>query len=98
MLVVELVFAPAPERLAARPAHRAALAGLHAEGQLFAAGPWADDQGALLVFVVGRERLEEILEEDPYYRRTPGVEVRSVREWSPVVGFGPRRRVSGAGC
>ncbi|QUC62362.1 hypothetical protein IOD14_39435 [Streptomyces sp. A2-16] len=86
MLVVELAFTPAPERLAARPAHRAALGRLHAEGKLFAAGPWADDQGAMLVFAVERAELEEILAADPYYRSTPGVEVRAVREWAPVVG------------
>ncbi|MFF5983712.1 YciI family protein [Streptomyces olindensis] len=85
MFVVELAFTPAPERLAARPAHRETLARLHAEGALAAAGPWADDSGALLLFTVGRARLEEILREDPYYRRTPGVEVRSVREWAPLV-------------
>ncbi|MFF7138761.1 YciI family protein [Streptomyces sp. NPDC008196] len=86
MLVVELAFTPAPERLAARPAHRAVLGRLHAEGKLFAAGPWADDQGAMLVFAVERAELEEILAADPYYRSTPGVEVRTVREWAPVVG------------
>ncbi|RRR79393.1 YciI family protein [Streptomyces sp. RP5T] len=86
MLVVELAFTSAPERLAARPAHRAALGRLHAEGRLFAAGPWADDQGAMLVFAVDRAELEEILEADPYYRSTPGVEVRAVREWVPIVG------------
>ncbi|MFF7936592.1 YciI family protein [Streptomyces sp. NPDC007940] len=86
MLVVELAFTPAPERLAARPAHRAVLGRLHAEGKLFAAGPWADDRGAMLVFAVERAELEEILAADPYYRSTPGVEVRAVREWAPVVG------------
>ncbi|MFK4102636.1 YciI family protein [Streptomyces sp. NPDC019531] len=83
---MELAFTSAPERLAARPAHREVLGRLHAERKLFAAGPWADDQGALLVFAVGRAELEGILEEDPYYRRTAGVEVRSIREWTPIVG------------
>ncbi|MER7443799.1 DUF6069 family protein [Micromonospora avicenniae] len=32
-----------------------------------------------------RARVERILAEDPYHT-TPGVEVTSVREWSPVVG------------
>ncbi|MDH6550897.1 YciI family protein [Streptomyces sp. SAI-041] len=86
MLVVELAFTAAPERLDARPAHREALGRLHAEGKLFAAGPWADDRGAMLVFAVGRAELEEILEADPYYRATSGVEVRAVREWLPIVG------------
>ncbi|WP_329243825.1 YciI family protein [Streptomyces canus] len=86
MLVVELAFTPAPERLAARPAHRETLGRLHAGGKLFAAGPWEDDQGAMLLFAVGRAELEEILEADPYYRRTPGVELREIREWAPIVG------------
>jgi uncharacterized protein YciI len=87
VLVVELVIAPTPERLAARPEHRKRLAELHAAGELVAAGPWADDRGALLVFAVDRARLEEVMREDPYYHRTPGVEVHSIREWTPV--FGP---------
>lgn len=86
MLVVELAFTAAPERLAARPAHRAALARLHAEGKLLLAGPWADGAGALLVFALERAELDEVMTEDPYYRSTPGVEVRSVREWAPIVG------------
>ncbi|MEU6257676.1 YciI family protein [Streptomyces sp. NPDC047043] len=86
MLVVELAFTSSPERLAARPAHREILARLHAEGELVAAGPWVEDDGALLVFAVDRGRLEDIMDADPYYRRTPGVEVRSVRAWTPIVG------------
>ncbi|MCX5333666.1 YciI family protein [Streptomyces sp. NBC_00140] len=89
MFVVELAFTPAPERLAARPAHRAALARLHTEGKLLAAGPWADDAGALLVFALERAELDQVMDEDPYYRRTPGVEVRSVREWAPIMGLQP---------
>jgi uncharacterized protein YciI len=89
VLVVELAFTPAPERLAARPAHRETLTRLHSEGKLVAAGPWADDRGALLLFAVNRPELEEILKSDPYYRSTPGVEVRAIREWSPIVG-GPQ--------
>ena len=89
MLVVELAFTPAPERLAARPAHRAALARLRTEGKLLAAGPWADDAGALLVFALERAELDQVMDEDPYFRRTPGVEVRSVREWAPIAGLQP---------
>ncbi|MFW6693421.1 YciI family protein [Streptomyces sp. MAR4 CNX-425] len=85
MLVLELRFAPDPARLAARPAHRDRLARLHRDGTLRAAGPWADDSGALLVFDATRERLDAIMADDPYYR-APGVEVVGVREWAPVVG------------
>lgn len=73
-------------RLAARPAHRASLTELHARGQLHAAGPFADDSGALLLFdVPDRAALDRLLDADPYFR-LPGVELASVREWSPVVG------------
>jgi uncharacterized protein YciI len=84
MMVLELVFTESPERLAARPAHRSLLTRLREEGRLLAAGPWADDSGAMLVFDVERTELESILDADPYYR-TPGVEVAGIREWTPVV-------------
>ncbi|MEV0636809.1 hypothetical protein AB0I77_17960 [Streptomyces sp. NPDC050619] len=61
MYVVELAFTCTPERPAARPAHRATLARLHAEGKRVAAGPWADDNGALLVFALDRTQLEQVM-------------------------------------
>jgi uncharacterized protein YciI len=85
MPIVELPFTSTPERLAARPAHRVLLQRLYEEGHLVAAGPWAEDTGALLVFATERRQLDQILETDPYYH-TPGVEVLGVREWAPVVG------------
>jgi uncharacterized protein len=49
------------------------------------AGPFADDSGALLVLdVADRKAVDEVLAEDPYYT-TPGVIVRAIREWIPVV-------------
>jgi uncharacterized protein YciI len=88
MMILELAFGDAPERLAARPAHRAVLAELHAAGVLRAAGPWADDSGALLVFDVDRAGLDDLIAADPYYR-TPGVTIVSVRAWSPIISPGP---------
>ncbi|RKN43200.1 YciI family protein [Streptomyces hoynatensis] len=85
MLILELAFTAAPERLAARPAHREVLARLHEEGRLTAAGPFADDSGAVLLFPLERPELERVMADDPYYR-TPGVEVVGIREWRPVVG------------
>lgn len=80
---VQLAFTDDSERLGLRPAHRERLAGLAADGKLLAGGPWSDDSGALLVFVVGdREALDRILADDPYYS-APGVSL-SVREWNPV--------------
>ena len=88
MIVVEVALSPTPERLAARPAHRALLGALHAEGRLLAAGPWADDSGALLIFTGDEADVAAILAADPYYSM-PGVEVLSMRPWTPVVGPGP---------
>jgi uncharacterized protein YciI len=84
MYAVQLAFSDDSARLGLRPAHRERLAGLAADGHLLAAGPWSDDSGALLVFVVdSRESLDEILAADPYYSAA-GVTVTSVQEWNPV--------------
>ncbi|GAA3755411.1 YciI-like protein [Plantactinospora mayteni] len=86
MIVVEVRFTGDPAvRLAARPAHRELLARLHAEGGLVAAGPWADDSGALLLFDADEPAVRQALDADPYYR-LPGVSVIAVRPWTPVVG------------
>ncbi|MFC3503250.1 YciI family protein [Micromonospora krabiensis] len=89
MFCVELTFSEDPRRLEARPAHRERLQVLYEQGEILASGPWPDDSGALLIFMVSRERLDEILADDPYYT-APGVEVTSVREWTPL--FGPATR------
>ena len=86
MIAIELARSPPPARLAERPAHRALLADLHARGVVLAAGPWADDSGALILVDGDLAAAEEVLATDPYYRSTPGVEVLAVREWTPVVG------------
>jgi uncharacterized protein len=86
MMVIELTFeGDSRRRLAARPAHRARLTQLHADGDLLIAGPWDDDSGALLVFRTDERGLRRILDSDPYYS-TPGVTVASVRRWQPTVG------------
>lgn len=84
MMVLELQFTDHPDRLAARPAHRQRLQALAAEGRLVLAGPWADDDGALLVFDVDEAGLDAIVADDPYYR-TSGVVVARTRRWTPVV-------------
>ena len=85
MMCVELAFTADPQRLQARPAHRQRLAQLHHDGVLIAAGPWADDSGALLIFRLDEKGIRAELDTDPYYV-TPGVAVASVREWTPVAG------------
>ncbi|WP_168220644.1 hypothetical protein [Streptomyces sp. RFCAC02] len=54
---------------------------------LVAAGPWADDSGAVLVLDTDRPGPERIVAADPYFR-TPGVRVSGVRECTPGVGPG----------
>jgi uncharacterized protein YciI len=83
MYAVQLAFSDDNVRLGLRPGHRETLAGLAADGRLLAAGPWSDDSGALLVFLVdSREELDEIFAADPYYS-APGVAI-TVEEWNPV--------------
>ncbi len=84
MYAVQLTFSDDPARLDHRPAHRERLAALVGEGRVLAAGPWSDESGALLVFLVdSRDELDEILAADAYYT-APGVTVAGVHEWNPV--------------
>jgi len=84
MYAVQLAFSDDPARLEGRPAHREKLAAHVAAGRLLAAGPFSDESGALLVFLVDdRAAIDEILADDPYYSG-PGVTVAGVQEWNPV--------------
>jgi uncharacterized protein len=86
MMCVELSFTTDPRRLQARPAHRRRLAQLHHDGVLFAAGPWADDSGALLIFRLDQSGVQAELDTDPYYS-TPGVSIAAIRGWVPIVSM-----------
>ncbi|MFG1626690.1 YciI family protein [Kribbella sp. NPDC049227] len=84
--VVQLRFDPAQtdRRMEVRPAHREYLTELKAAGKLVAAGPFADQTGALLVYDVADEtELREILAKDPY---TPAneYEIATLAEWQPL--------------
>jgi uncharacterized protein len=84
MYAVQLTFSDDNARLGLRPGHRERLAELAADRRLLAAGPWSDDSGALLVFLVDtRAELDAILADDPYYSSS-GVTISSVEEWNPV--------------
>ncbi len=85
MICVELSFTNHPARLAARPVHREQLRAQYEQGALLLAGPWDDDSGALLVFILDREGVDRIMAEDPYFT-TAGVDVVSVRTWLPFLG------------
>ena len=85
MWMIELRFAPTPERLAARPAHRGRLTTLHGAGVVQMAGPLADDSGALiLIDVPDQAAVESFLDADPYFS-TAGVTVVHAREWHPFL-------------
>lgn len=56
-----------------------------AEGKLIAAGPYADESGALLLFDADRADVEAAIADDPYYR-ADGVTVVSIADWSPIIG------------
>jgi uncharacterized protein YciI len=85
MYAVQLDFSDDTARLDLRPGHRERLARLADEGRLLAAGPWSDESGSLLVFLVDhRDDVDAILAEDPYYS-APGVTVAGVHEWNAVI-------------
>jgi uncharacterized protein YciI len=66
---------------AIRPAHREYLAGLSANGQLVASGPFTDGSGALFIYEAGSlEQAEQLAAADPY--AIGGVLIDStVSEW-----------------
>jgi uncharacterized protein YciI len=67
MYALELAFSDDPTRLEGRPAHRDRLAALRDDGRLLAAGPFADESGALLLFRVETPaEADEIVAADPY--------------------------------
>ena len=86
LYVVQLRFdlAETDRRLEVRPAHREYLTELKEAGKLVAAGPYADQTGALLIYEVADEaELRDILAKDPY---TPAsvAEITTLAEWQPL--------------
>ena len=70
--------------LEVRPAHRAYLASLHQRGKLRISGPWADDEGALIVFTADDEaEARSLAAGDPFTTEGVAVEL-SLREWNVV--------------
>jgi uncharacterized protein len=85
MYVLELSFGDAPERLAARPAHRERLQNLADAGIVRMAGPFTDGSGALLIFDVSDEtELQKLVDADPYFS-TPGVTITRTQQWDPFI-------------
>jgi len=87
LFVLEYRFPECTERrLSVRPRHRAYLDELKASRKLVAAGPWADDSGALLVYAAESEaELERLLADDPYVLENVFGEC-VLREWRPIIG------------
>lgn len=72
-------------RLAVRPSHRRQLQELHAQGRLLMAGPWAEDDGALLVYEVADEaHMRQLIGQDPYTAAGVVQEI-SLRRWIPIL-------------
>jgi len=73
------------ERVAeARPVHRTYLSSLKENGKLWAAGPFNDDSGALIIYEAESEaEVTDIIEHDPYHEA--GVfSTYLVRPWTQV--------------
>lgn len=84
--VVQLVYGDQELLQQVRPVHREYCKELAERGVLLAAGPYADGEGAQLVYeAASEEELEKILDRDPYTERGVVAE-RAVREWTPVLG------------
>lgn len=70
-------------RLEVRPKHREYLLSLAADEKLRMAGPYADEEGALLIYdVADRPALDAVLAADPYFDRPdPVATIADIREW-----------------
>jgi uncharacterized protein YciI len=70
-------------RMEVRPRHRTYLQELFTAGILLQAGPFADGDGALLIYEASdRDELDGIMAKDPYFTGgEPAASVVSVRQW-----------------
>ncbi len=86
MIAVITSFTDDPARLELRPRHRELLAEMHEAGLLVAAGPYADQSGALLLFASDDvAEVKTALARDPYYQ-APGVQIVTIQPWTVVTG------------
>ena len=70
-----------------RPAHREWLNQLVGRGNVLASGPFADNAGALLLFVADSEaELNDLLKQDPFAAAGVISAVKTT-QWNPVIGF-----------
>jgi len=82
-----IAFTPGDERLLAlRPSHREYVAELFARGEIRISGPWASDDGALLVYEARDiEHARELVAADPYASHPDVVREVDLREWTVIV-------------
>lgn len=88
VFAVEYVFGAESEarRDEHRPAHREWLSQLVGRGNVLASGPFADNAGALLLFVADSEaELNDLLKQDPFAAAGVISAVKTT-QWNPVVG------------
>jgi uncharacterized protein YciI len=84
LFALQLKFTDPERRMQVRPAHRDYLTSLKEAGKLAAAGPFADQTGALLIYDVADEtELREILAKDPY-TSADVYEIAALNEWQPL--------------
>jgi uncharacterized protein YciI len=84
LFTLQLKFTDPERRMQVRPAHREYLTSLKEAGKLVAAGPFADQTGALLIYDVADEtELREILAKDPY-TSADVYEIAALNEWQPL--------------
>lgn len=68
-----------------REEHLAYLRGLADQGSLVLAGPWADDEGALVVYRAESEAAAQALVDGDPFTREGVTADRSLREWKVAV-------------
>lgn len=83
--IAVITFGDRDTRLQARAQHRAYLAELVAQGKLHESGPFADEQGALIVYeAIDLDEARSLVEADPY--SAAGVIARvDIHEWKRTI-------------
>jgi uncharacterized protein YciI len=83
---VTITYGDKSARDAARPSHREYLKSLFDQGKVIFSGPFADDEGALIVYECADEAAARAqLAADPF-SQTPGVVAETqIREWRQVL-------------
>ncbi|MGH2562273.1 MAG: YciI family protein [Thermomicrobiales bacterium] len=83
--VALLTFGDQERRLEVRPRHREYLAALYEQGKLLESGPFADDEGALIIYDAANDaEVQALIAEDPYTKA--GVIAHlDVRQWRRVI-------------